>query len=100
MLSGLAAVLYSRATQLSGGETNYQSLLDILLPVAKDKKNPFSVQAKVEAALLYGDGLKDYTSALKLLEGFEKEAAPESLKEKALALKHVYEFEARQSPKA
>jgi hypothetical protein len=100
MLSGLATVLYVRAVQLNAGEVDYNALLEVVRPVAQDKKNPFQLQAKVEAALLYGDGLKDYTAALKLLEGFEKEAAPESLKEKALALKHVYEFESRQTPKA
>lgn len=99
-LSDLAAVLYSRAIQLAGSDTDYKELLKIVEPVAKDDKSPFQLQAKVEAALLYGDGLKDYTAALDLLKGFDKESAPDSLKEKALALKHVYEFESSKSPKA
>lgn len=102
-LSDLAAVLYSRAAQLAATSTaapDYKGLIDVILPVAKNDKSPFQLQAKVEAALLYGDGLKDYTAALDLLKGFETESAPDSLKEKALALKHVYEFESSKSPKA
>lgn len=103
ILSDLAAILYSRAAQLavtSDAAPDYKELLKTVEPVAKDGKSPFQLQAKVEAALLYGDGLKDYTAALDLLKGFETEAAPDSLKEKALALKHVYEFENSKSPKA
>ena len=102
-LSDLAAILYGRAAQLAATKDaapDYQDLLKTILPVAKNDKSPFQQQAKVEAALLYGDGLKDYTAALDLLKGFETESAPDSLKEKALALKHVYEFESGKSPKA
>lgn len=100
VLSDLSAILYGRAAQLAKPEPDYRELLKTIEPVAKNDKSPFQLQAKVEAALLYGDGLKDYTAALDLLKGFDKESAPDSLKEKALALKHVYEFESSKSPKA
>jgi len=99
-LQDLAAILYTRSAVLAAGEAapDYTALLDSVLPVAKDDKSAFQPQAKLESALLYGDGLKDYTSALALLKGLEDENIPDSLKEKATALSHVYSYEQSRQP--
>ena len=99
-LRDLSVVLGSRATILAAGEKapDYKALAEKLLPVAKNEGSAFHLQAKLDAALLYGDGLKDYTTALDLLKGFDAEGAADSLKEKATALKHVYEYEASKAP--
>ena len=68
-------------------------MLDRLLPIAKNEKSAFHLQARLEAALLYGEALKDYTAALALLTGFDADKGTDSLQEKAQALKHVYEYE-------
>lgn len=91
-----AAALYEiRSLQMAGGDKplDYKTLAARAEAIAKDEKSPFRLLAKLDAALLYGDGLKDYTKALELLKGFEEGASGDSLAEKANALKHVYEFE-------
>lgn len=98
-LQDLAAILYSRAVQMTGDDVDYKALADKITPIAKNKKSAFQLQAKLEAAVLYGDGLKDYAKAIDLLADFKDQEAS-SLKEKADALKHVYEFEQTKSPKA
>jgi len=101
-LRDLATVLYVRSAMLAnaGKPVDYKAMLDKLVPVAKNDKSVFQLQAKLDAALLYGDGLKDYASALDLLKGFEDANTSDSMKGKADALKHVYEFERSKSPKA
>jgi len=94
-LRDLGNILYARAAILTAKDkdADYKALAERLLPVAEDDKSPFQLQAKLDAALLYGNGLKDYTKALDLLQGFEADSAADSLKEKANALQHVYEYE-------
>jgi hypothetical protein len=101
-LRDLAAILSVRAVQMrdAGQEIDYKALADKLAPVIKNNKSAFQLQAKMEAAVLHGDGLKDYKTALDLLSAFEDDKVSGSLKEKADALKHVYEFENAKTPKA
>lgn len=101
-LRDLAAILSTRSTLLAAGDAapDYRALADRLAPIARNTKSPFRMQARLEAAALYGDGLKDYAQALSLLDGFEDGAA-DSLKEKAAALKSVYQYElSRTAPAA
>ncbi len=99
-LRDLATVLYSRSALLAADDKtpDYKAQVEKLLPIAKDNGSAFQLQAKLDAALLYGDGLKDYTAALDLLKGFDAEDGQDSLSEKATALKHVYEYEAAKAP--
>lgn len=101
-LRDLAAILSVRAIQLrdAGKDVDYKALANKLAPIAKNAKSAFQLQASLEAAVLHGDGLKDYKTALDLLAAFEDDKASGSLKEKADALKHVYEFENAKTPKA
>lgn len=95
-LRDLAKILSVRSEMLTAGDkADYKALAAKIEPVANDKNSPFQMQAKLDTALLYGDGLKDYTKALSLLEGLEdaKDDASDSLKEKASALEHVYQAE-------
>lgn len=98
-LRDLSSIFYVRSKLLEEGEAklDYQALLDRLLPIAKNDKSAFHLQAKLEAALLYGETLKDYTSALDLLKGFDGDDATGSLQEKATALKQVYTYELAKS---
>ncbi len=99
-LRDLATILYSRADLLAAGDkaADYKAHIEKLLPVANNKNSAFQLQAKLDAALLYGDGLKDYTAALGLLKGFDAGNGQDSLSEKATALKHVYEYEVLKAP--
>jgi hypothetical protein len=94
-LRDLGNILYARSAILmaKGKDADYKALAERLNSVAENDKSPFQLQAKLDAALLYGNGLKDYTKALDLLQGFEADSAADSLKEKANALQHVYEYE-------
>lgn len=94
----LATIYQARALILVPDKTpDYKTLATKLGAIAKNEKSPFQLQAKLDAALVYGDGLKDYKTALSLLTGFDKDSASDSLKEKASALQHVYQFELSQS---
>jgi hypothetical protein len=99
-LRDLATILHTRAAILASGEKtpDYKALLEKLLPIAQNSGSAFQLQAKLDAALLYGDGLKDYTSAVDLLKGFEAENGQDSLQEKATALNHVYSYELSKAP--
>ena len=94
-LRDLASIFYTRAAVLAAGDKapDYKALAERVAPVAENDKSAFQKQAKLEAALLYGNGLKDYTKALELLQGFDDDSEGGSLQEKANALKHVYEYE-------
>jgi KUP system potassium uptake protein len=59
----------------------------------RHKRFFFLVVGVFGAALLYGDGLKDYTAAIEILKLLDEQKPSKSLKEKASALKHVYEYE-------
>ncbi len=97
-LRDVAAIYGVRAQMLmKDAAPDYNKLLEILLPVAQNSKSPFQLQAKLDAALLYGDGLKDYTKAIDLLKGLSESSAPDSLKEKATALQQVYAYELSQA---
>lgn len=90
----LAAILQTRSLLMADpAKASDKQLLENLLPIAKNDDAAFQLQAKMDAALLYGEGQQDYASALSLLEGLEDADISASLKEKAMALKHVYEYE-------
>lgn len=100
-LRDLATILAVRSVQLQGGEApDYKALSEKLLPITKNKKSAFQLQATLEAATLYGSVLKDYKTAIDLLAAFDDDNISGSMKEKASALKHVYEFEYAKTPKA
>lgn len=101
-LKDLSTILHSRAVQMvsKNGESDYKNLISGLEAVASNDKSAFQLQAKLETALLYGDGLKDYTKALDLLKGFDAKDVSPSLKEKATALQHVYAYELSQKSQA
>ncbi len=97
-LRDLSSIFYVRSKLLEdGAKADNKELLDRLTPIAKNDKSAFHLQAKLEAALLYGEGLKDYTSALDLLKGFDGDEVTGSLQEKATALKQVYTYELAKS---
>lgn len=100
-LRDLAMIFHTRAAILAAGDSapDYKALADRLLPVARNNKSSFRDQALLETATLYGNGLKDYTGALELLKGFDAGSASDSLKEKASALKHVYDYELSKAQK-
>lgn len=90
-LRDLAVILNARA-MIASGATGYKDLADNLAKIAKDNGSTFAAQARLEAASIYGSGLKDYKSAIDMLDGL-KDTKAASLKEKADALRHVYSFE-------
>ncbi len=101
-LRDLANIFYTRAALLAAGDKapDYKALAERIASAANNDKSAFQQQAKLEAALLYGNGLKDYTKALEMLQGFDAESAGDSLNEKANALKHVYQYEVSKSAPA
>jgi len=88
--NALASLFYVRSMLLQTPDTDVTPLIAILEPIAQDKANPFSPMARLETAVLYGEGLKSYDKALGLLAGIEDAPISASLKEKANALIHVY----------
>lgn len=100
-LRDLAVILQTRAILLipENKTPEYKALAEGLENIARNDKSAFHFHAALDGALLYGDGLKDYTKALELLKSFDTDGAPDSLKEKAAALKNVYGYEASQNGK-
>lgn len=94
-LRDLSAILSAQSLQHTDEKQDYAAIIETLKPAASRKEGAFMLQAKLESALLYGDGLKDYASALKMLEGFDAAGIPASLQEKANALTHVYKYESQ-----
>jgi hypothetical protein len=92
-LRDFAALMHVRSVVLENAAPDYKILAERIAKIATNEKSAFRHQAIIETALLYGDGLKDYTGALNLLEDFDSASAPASLNEKATALKHVYSYE-------
>jgi hypothetical protein len=75
----------------------YIDALKPLLPVSK----PWAHQAAIQAALIAGDGLKDYTQAMRYLNPvLNSPTAPASLKTRAQALDHIYAMRAAESKAA
>ena len=101
-LRDLANIYYVRAVQLreSEADIDYQSLAARLDPIATNDKSPFMLQAKLDAALIHGDTLKNPAKALTMLDGFDAKNVPDSLKEKAAALTHVFSYEQAAQNKA
>ncbi len=96
-LRDLSAVLYVQSAQQTNAKPDYAALAQILKNASERQNGAFILQARLESALLYGDGLKDYTQALKMLDGFDAPSVPASLQEKANALKHIYQYENTQA---
>lgn len=96
-LRDLSAILSVQSLQQTGEKHDFAAMIATLKPAATRKDGAFMLQAQLETALLYGDGLQDYKTALQILEGFEKVNAPASMQEKANALKHVYKYQSRPS---
>lgn len=94
-LRDISTILAVRAALLvkTDKTPDYKALVETLSPIAASTRSPFAKLAKLESALLYGDGLKDYPMALAALEGFDAPELSNSIKEKALALKRVYAYE-------
>jgi hypothetical protein len=102
-LRDLATILGTRASLLvkTDKEPDFKALVSKLDPIANSTRSPFARLAKLETALLYGNGLKDYNAALNALKGLDQETLSDSIKEKASALKRVYDYELSQiSPTA
>jgi hypothetical protein len=79
----------SRILAVRHGTT--QDALKLLKPVLKDKENIFHWHARLEAATFAAHTQDDYAKAIEYLEPFTgKELIPESLKQTAEALLHVY----------
>ncbi|MGZ9107217.1 MAG: tetratricopeptide repeat protein [Micavibrio sp.] len=67
-----------------------QALYNDLKPLLSDN-NPWHLHATLQAAMITGDSLGDYKTALGLLGGLLSNAAtPQSLKDRARALDHLY----------
>lgn len=65
--------------------------LKLLKPILKDKNNTFHWHARLEAATYAAHTENDYTKAIEYLAPFsEKALIPDSLKQTAQALLHVY----------
>lgn len=65
--------------------------IDILKPLLANEKSPWIWHARLEAAVLSAHNGADYKSAIAYLEPFEQtNAVPLSLKQRALALQHIY----------
>lgn len=94
-LRHLSTILYVRTTLLikDKEDPDYKILIEKLEPVANSTKGTFQNIAKLETALLYGDGLGDYKSALAILNDLKDESNSSSIKEKAQALNHIYNYE-------
>ena len=67
-----------------------QALYNDLKPLLS-KNNPWHQHATLQAAMMTGESLGDYKAALGLLSGLLNDAeAPQSLKDRAKALDHLY----------
>lgn len=81
-------------------ETKANALYSKIKPLLS-RNNPWHLHASVQAALIAGDSLKDYKTALSHLgEVISDETAPATLKERATALNHVYAQRAGEEKKA
>lgn len=95
MLRDLAVLNAVTLEWESGADaTKAKSLLDELKPVT-GAKDAWGKQASVQAALIAGDGLQDYKTALGYLATTTNDpATPPKLKERAMALEHIYTMKA------
>lgn len=96
------AILNAVILEWEGGADAAKSrtLLGELKPVT-NAKDPWGKQASVQAALIAGDGLQDYKAALEYLAtAVNDPATPPKLKERAMALEHIYTMKAAQNRKA
>jgi hypothetical protein len=67
-----------------------KALFDSLKPLTA-AKNPWHLQAAIQAAMIAGDNLGDYDTAIKLLRGpITDPSTPPDLKARAQALDHLY----------
>lgn len=88
----LATIMAIRLTQDDTGETADQSLAR-LRPIAENKKSPWIAQARLEAARLMAHAQGDYKGASAYLEPvIDSATATPSLKQRALALQHIYDI--------
>ncbi len=73
---------------------------NILKPLLANDKSPWIWHARIEAAALYASQ-EDYNKALSYLQEFENvNTIPTSIKERGLALLHVYKMKAQTKTKA
>lgn len=71
--------------------TDLKALYAPIAKIANDAKNPWALHAAIQAAIIVGEGLSDYKSALGHLNiVLQSETAPASMKERARALDHIY----------
>lgn len=86
------ATLNAVRSEWSGGvdQARAKALFEALKPLTA-AKNPWHLQASIQAAMIAGDNLGDPDTAIKLLRGPITDAtAPPELKAKAQALDHLY----------
>lgn len=77
-----------------------QDLYNDLKPLLA-KNNPWHQHATLQAAMMTGESLGDYKAALSLLSGLLNDAeAPQSLKDRAKALDHLYAMALSQKTRA
>lgn len=81
----------------SAGEEQARALYDSLAPLL-DKDNPWQAPARMQAAIIAADGMKDYATALKQLNiVLQDSTLPATLQERARTLDHLYGLKAAQN---
>ncbi|HEY8189543.1 MAG TPA: hypothetical protein VIF12_02580, partial [Micavibrio sp.] len=79
-------IAYDEGIDESGAKALYDDLKPLL-----SKKGPWEAEAQIQAAIIAGESLKDYKAALLHLNSpLTDKDAPDTLKERAAALDHLY----------
>lgn len=94
-LGPLARVLYVREAMTQKEPAEAGVLLDVLKPVLKKDNSPWVWHARLDAATIAANELKDYKEAASYLEKFEDaQNLPASLMQRGQALRQLYMLEA------
>lgn len=92
-LRDLARILYTQNASTDS------KTMDILAPLLSNEKSPWIWHARIEAAVISAHQDQDYTKALAYLAPFkEVTTIPLSLKQRGLALAHVYQLKQDKLP--
>ena len=97
----LARVLGARiAFDLRDDQTDINALYAPIAKISGNTKSPWALHAAMQAAIIKGEGMNDYKSALAYLgQVIQSDTAPISMKERARALDHVYALRAAPTQK-
>ncbi len=89
-------IAYDQGVDEAGAKSLYNDLKPLL-----SKQNPWEAEAQIQAAIIAGESMKDYKAALVHLNSpLTNKTVPDSLKERAAALDHLYSMkDAGQMPK-